>query len=87
MLCFFEKLKRALNLSFKQKFRWKKRLFTLTKFSQQNWDLEGGFACVFPYGKNQATPPKDVANKEVVQIQDLELRSAVFDKVKHTVPA
>ena len=39
------------------------------------------------YGKNQATPPKDVANKEVVQIQDLELRSAVFDKVKHTVPA
>ena len=32
-------------------------------------------------------PPKDVANKELVQIQDLELRSAVFDKVKHTVPA
>ena len=39
------------------------------------------------YGKNQATPPKDVANKELVQILYLELRSAVFDKVNDTVPA
>ena len=37
--------------------------------------------------KESSNPPKDVANKELVQIQYLELRSAVFDKVKHTVPA